>query len=83
MHILKKDYKLIQEQFQMIGTKFRGRVAEIVNINKDLENKFIISEEKHKTTNEKHKTTIEKHKNQLLKKDIEILKLKQALDKKK
>jgi len=69
----KNDYQLIQEQFQMIGNKFRGRVAEIVSINKDLENKFIISEEKHKTTIEKNK---------LLKKDIEILKLKQALKKK-
>lgn len=68
----KDDLKLIREQFQMIGNKFRGRVAEIISINKDLENKFVISDEK-------HKTTIEKYKNKLLEKDIEIMKLNQTL----
>jgi len=64
----KADFKFIKEQFEMIGNKFRGRVAEIVDINKELEHKLNIIGEQHK--------------NELLRKDIQILKLQQNLRKK-
>ena len=79
----KADFKFIQEQFEMIGNKYRGRVAEIIDINKELKHQLDIIEEKHKNkiNDLKHKLAIceEKQLNKiaLLEKDIEILKLKQ------
>ena len=64
----KADFKFINEQFEMIGNKYRGRVAEIIDINKELLHK--------------NKLIEQKYKNELLQKDIEILKLQQNLRKK-
>jgi len=79
----KADFKFIQEQFQMIGNKYRGRVAEIVDINKELEHQLNESKYKLNLSDEKHKNKINalENKNKLLEKEIEILKLKQTIKK--
>ncbi len=69
--IEKTDIKNIKDQFELIGSKYEGKMSKQAEFVKDL-----ITKHEKEIMTEKHEKEImtEKHKNDLLKKDNEILK---------